>query len=309
MKPRRRTRPDKPGRRALARGGIAEGGPLGPDQESYDMISVPGQRAARPARRGEAIALWAGLAVAFSPTLLDLVRHMAENPWARYAALFPFLFARCAFSEPERPPERRDGYLWIGLGMGVELLGIFAGATRIGRVGLALAAIGLCRRFAMASWPTLILLVLAVPLPSIVLRWISPGAENALSSVASGGLGALGLGIEFAGTRAFYGSQEFVLERFDSGGGLVPLLAGLSWYHSLLLGTPARAAALRAAAAALLAIPVQIAAIAFALLTLPLEAGAAGRLALTHLPWMAVAAVGLATTEVQFRLGGPAHEQ
>ena len=47
----------------------------------------------------------------------------------------------------------------------------------------------------------------------------------------------------------------------------------------------------RAVSAALLAIPVQSAAISLALLTLPLGAGAAGRLALTHLPWMAVAAV------------------
>jgi hypothetical protein len=69
----------------------------------------------------------------------------------------------------------------------------------------------------------------------------------------------LGLGIEFAGTRAFYGSQELVLERFDSGAALVPLLAGLSWYHSLMLGISARPAAARAAAAALLALPVQIA--------------------------------------------------
>jgi len=272
------------------------------------MASASRQRAVRPVRRSQALALWAGLLVAFSPVLLDLVRHMAENPWARYAALFPFLFARCALSEAERPPERRDGYLWIGLGMGLELFGILAAAMRIGRVGLALAAIGLCRRFAFASWPSLLLLVLAVPLPNAFLHWISPGAENALLSVASGGLDAFGLGIEFAGTRAFYGTQELVLERFDSGAALVPLLAGLSWYHSLVLGTPARTAAMRAAAAALLAIPVQIVAISLALLTLPLGAGAAGRLALTHLPWMAVAAVSLATTELRFRLGRPAHE-
>jgi hypothetical protein len=247
------------------------------------------------------MALWVGLLVAFSPTLLDLGRHMAENPWARYAALFPLLFARCALREPRRPMGHRAGSLWIGLGMAVELLGILAGATRIGRLGLALAAVGLCRRFALASWPSLVLLVLAVPVPGTVLDWISPDAENALVRVAGGGLGALGLGIEFEGTRAFYGTQELVLERSDSGGALVPLLAGLSWYHSLLLGTAPRAAALRAGGAALLAIPVQIVAISLALLALPLGAGAAGRVALTHLPWMALTAIGLAITELRFR--------
>jgi hypothetical protein len=261
-----------------------------------------------PARRREAFALWTGLAVAFSPTLLDLFQHMAENPWARYAALFPFLFARCALREPERPPERRDGYLWIGLGMGLELFGILAGAIRIGRAGLALAAIGLCRRFAFASWPSLVLLAFAVPLPSAVLQWASPGGESALLSAACGVPGALGLEIEISGTRALYGAQTLTLEGFDGGGALVPLLAGLSWYHSLMLGMPAKTALVRAAAAALLAIPVQIAAIALALLTLPLGTAAIGRLALTHAPWMVLAAVSLATTELRLRLGGPDHE-
>jgi hypothetical protein len=272
------------------------------------MRLAPGQREVRPLRRGEAFALWLGLLAAFSPVLLDLFRHMAENSWARYAALFPFLFARCALREPERPPERRDGYLWIGLGMGLELFGILAGAMRIGRVGLALAAIGLCRRFAFASWRSLVLLALAVPLPSAVLYWASPGAESALLSAASGVPGALGLEIEISGTRALYGAQTLTLERFDAGGALVPLIAGLSWYHSLMLGIPTRAALARAAAMALLAIPVQIAAIALALMTLPLGAAASGRLALTHAPWMVLAAVSLATTELRLRLGGPDHE-
>jgi hypothetical protein len=274
------------------------------------MRSAPEQREARPLRRGEACALWLGLLAAFSPTLLDLAQHMAENPWARYAALFPFLFARCALREPGQLQERRDGYLWIGLGMGLELFGILAAAIRIGRVGLALATIGLCRRFAFASSPALVLIALAVPLPSAVLQWASPpGAESALLSAASGVPGALGLEIEISGTRALYGAQELTLEYFDSGVGLIPLIAGLSWYHSLMFGIPTRTALVRATAAALLAIPVQIAAIALALLTLPLGTAAIGRLALTHAPWMGLAAVGLVVTELRLRLGVPARER
>ena len=106
--------------------------------------------------------------------------------------------------------------------------------------------------------------------------------------------------------------RELAIERVEGPLGtallLVPLLFGLSWYHSLMVGIPTKTALARAAAAALLAIPVQIVAIALALLTLPLGAGPAGRLALTHLPWMAVAAVSLAITELRFRLGRPAHE-
>lgn len=273
------------------------------------MPLVPGQAAVEPARRVQAFVLWAGLLVAFSPALLDLVRHMAEHPWARYALLFPFLFARCALAERESPPEHRDGILWIGLGMGAELAGILTGTPGIGRVGLVLAAVGLCRRFGLASSASLILLAFIVPLPSAVFRWISPEAESILLSLAGGGLAGLGIGLDIAGTRAAYGVEALVLARFDSGAALVPLLAGLSWYRSQMLASRARSAVARAVAAPLLAIPVQIVAIGLALLTLPLGAGAAGRFALTHLPWIAVAAFGIGTTELRLRRGRATRER
>ena len=51
------------------------------------MRSAPGQREVRPLRRGEALALWVGLLVAFSPTLLDLVRQ------AKYQQALPVCLA------------------------------------------------------------------------------------------------------------------------------------------------------------------------------------------------------------------------
>jgi len=261
------------------------------------MASGPDERPATRARRGETIALWAGLLVAFSPVLLDLAHHLVESPWARYAALFPLLFARCVLNEPERPRRHRDGILWIGVGLGFLLFGAFSGAMRMGRPGLVLAGVGLCRWFALASGRSLVLLALAVPVPHAVLRWTSPSVESALLSAAGGVLGALGLGFEIHGTQAVYGAQQLLLGRFDGGAPLVALLTGLSWYHSCMVGTPTRTALLRVCAAALLAIAVQLAAIGIALVALPLGAGAAARAGLTHLPWMAAGAAGLVAAE------------
>ena len=268
------------------------------------MTAAP--RQPRDARQGrlEVLVLWTGLAFAFSPALVDLLRHMAEHPWARYAALFPFLFARSALTRPDRPPVRRDGILMIGVGIGLELLGVLASIPQIGRVGLALAAMGLCRLTALADWRQLLLLALAVPLPSAAFGLTSPVFELALASAASGCLDALGLGgIQIAEGAARYGDQELILKPFDGGAALVPLLAGVSWYGSLLLDIPVKRAMVLASWAVLLAFPVQMVAIAFALLSLPLGSANVGRWALSEVLWLVVAGVSLAMIERRVRRG------
>ena len=274
------------------------------------MIAGSGQPEDAKPGRLEVGALCAGLLFAFSPSLVELLRHMLANPWARYAGLFPFLFARSVRARPGRPPLLGSGILWIGLGMAVELLGFLSGVPRFGRLGLVLAAVGLCRRLgrgAGSSWP---LLVLAIPMPSVVFQLTSPGAEVALASIAGACLDSAGLagGIEIAKGAVHYGSQELVLERFDSGVALVPLLAGISWYGSVLRELPIRRALLRAFCAGVLAFPLQLVAIACALLSLPLGAANAGRWALSELPWLVAAGVGLAAIEWQLRRGDPPHE-
>lgn len=244
--------------------------------------------------------LWAAYAAAFSPVLLDLVRHQAENPWARYGAIFPLLFAVCALREPrvERQP---GGGAIVGLGLAAALLATFLGVLRYARIGAALAAIGLCRRFALASGRTQVLLAFAVPLPLVVLKRFHPLVTGWLLEACAGVMAQAGLTFELYGTDARLRDQVLSLGRPDSGIPLMPLLAGLVWYHGCRLGRPAWRTAVTAAGVALVALPVQALAILLALALTAAGDAALAREVLNHGPWIAIAAAAIAFTEVRVR--------
>lgn len=236
--------------------------------------------------RGEAAVWAAALLFAFLPALADLVRHQLETPWARYAAVFPLLALRCAWHERgARPALRRDAVLWIVAGLAILLAGILMGRVRWGRVGAALAAIGWCRRFGLCSWRTQLLLLFAVPIPAAAMRLASPLAGQLGSFAAA--LGApLGIDVE-----------PVVLARYGSGLPLAALLAGLSWYGSLLRARPARAALLRAAGVSLLALPCQVLATLAAAVAAPWLGLSAARAALSQVPWLAATLVAVGVAE------------
>lgn len=249
-----------------------------------------GQRASAGA---PAWLLWLALLGAFSPTLAELARHMQAQPWTLYALVFPLLFATAA--PLDRPAHsRRDGLLWILLGLALELFGAFSGAIRLGRAGLVLAAVGLCRAFALASWRSLALLALAVPLPATLVRVVSPEAAAAALGAAGAALGALGLDVAVEGMVARSQGRAFELGEFDGAVTLVPLLAGLSWHRSLLCGRAWPRALLLAGAAVLWALPLALAGAALSLLSLRFDAAALARPLFAHAPWLPTALVGLA---------------
>lgn len=227
----------------------------------------------------------AALLFAFLPVLADLARHLAETPWARYSALFPLLAGACVLREREPRQARRDAALWILAGLVVLLLGHFMGAVRWGRVGAALAAIGLCRRFGWGSWRSQALLLFAVPLPAIALRIAQPLSQQLLTL---SGLLVGWLGVDVA---------PVAIGRPGSGLPLVPLLAGLAWYAALRRQLPLRPALTRTAGAALLAFPIQLLATALAALAASAVGADAARAALIHAPWLVVALLGVAHAE------------
>ncbi len=228
----------------------------------------------------------AALLFAFLPVLADLVRHLSETPWARYSVLFPLLLAGCALRErgPLRAA-RRDAPLWIVAGLVVLMVGIFMGVVRWGRVGAALAAIGLCRRFGWGTWRSQALLLLAVPLPATALRVAEPLSQQILSLA---GLLVGWHGVDVA---------PVAIGRPGSGLPLVPLLAGLGWYAALRRNLPLRAALTRAAGAGLLAFPIQMLATALAALLATAAPTDAARAALIHGPWLLVALLGVTHAE------------
>jgi hypothetical protein len=247
--------------------------------------------------------LWLGWAVAFSPVLRDLAQHLASNPWARYAVIFPLLFGVCALREPEPVARKPGGALLIALGLAAVLLAFFTGIVRYGRAGAALAAIGLCRRFALASGRSQVLLAFAVPVPGAVLRNTDPEVNGFLLELVAGALALTGLTFEVTGTDARLGEHVLSLGRPDTGIPLMPLFAGLSWYAGCRLRRPAWRAAALACGAALLALPVQAVAIGLALLGVAAGGAALSREALTHAPWIAITAASIASTELRARRG------
>jgi hypothetical protein len=255
------------------------------------------------ASRMRALALWLGFAVAFSPVLLDLLKHMGENPWSRYALLFPLLFVRTAWREPRPLRPHRDGMLWVAVGLAMAVGSAFMGMIRFGRAGLLCAAIGLCRQLALASPRTQLLLVFSIPLPATLVKLGGGTLPPMLLAIAAGALGALGLDFDIHRHVAVSSAGSLLFGRFDSGVALMPLLAGLSWYDSLMLRRPLWSASLRAGATAFLAFPLQVVAIGAALLVLASGDAALARRLLSHAPWLLVALVAIARTEQRVRRG------
>jgi hypothetical protein len=175
--------------------------------------------------------LWAGLAAAFSPTILDLFRHWSEEPWSRYVLVFPVLFAVCARREP-RAERGRAGLHWIAVGLALEIVAAFHGAIRWARPGLALAAIGLCQRSGFGSPRDRVLLLFAVPAPAFAVHAGYAVLDTALLE-------------PIASCRVHRGALA-----------LAPLLAGLAWYEAALCRRPLGRALAASGAAALTAVPI-----------------------------------------------------
>jgi hypothetical protein len=248
-------------------------------------------RASQGPSRAQAAVWCAALGFAFLPVLADLVRHLVLSPWARYAAVFPFLFARCALRERRRgtapAAPAADAALWIVAGLAVEVVAIFLGATRWGRFGLLLAAIGLCRRFGWGTWRTQVLLLFALPVPTALLRAAQPLGTQLQSAVQT----LLGDAWDPA----------LALGRYGSGLPLAALLAGLGWYAAQLRALPLRAALTLAAGLAVAAVPLQMFALLLAALAAPGLGADATRKALIQALPLAVAAAGLVFAELRAR--------
>jgi len=248
------------------------------------------------------VLLWAGLLVAFSPVLVDLSRHLFESPWARYVLPFPLLFLRCALRETDPRPRRRDGLLWIAGGLLLELFAAFSGTLRFGRIGIALALIGLCRLQGFPGVRAQLLLLFSVPIPAWLVRIAHPVLPGVLLQAVAAGLGVFGIDAQVVGNDLVLPSLQLQLDPMDSGLQLAPLLAGLVWYDSILVGRRLPEALLRSSLAAALAIPLQTLAITLVLAFLdPSSDPALGQRLLQSGTWVAVAATFLSWSELRLR--------
>lgn len=242
--------------------------------------------------RGHSV-LWIALAAALSPVLVDTATHVATNEWARGTAIFPFLLAYCAWKDttPLRPS--RDGLVLLGIGVAVSFIGVGGGMPRVGRPGLVLAVIGLARMTGRPSLGCALLALWLIPLPTQLIEALAPGLDAVVANAAAHIASAMGVASHVepghVDTLLLVGpAGRLDLLPGDAGLPLAWTFAGLGWFAAVRLGLSLSAAARLAARWMLMAIPLQVVALAAACLMTLLGRPALGRAGLDHFPLIAV---------------------
>jgi len=245
--------------------------------------------------------LWLGLVGAFSPVVVDLLRHCAEEPWARYALVFGPLLAVCVRQSRAGARASADGYLWLAVGVLIELVAIRADALRMARPGLALAVIGLCRAFGFAPTRAAALALWLIPVPSMLLWFFSPQLEMAVPRLVVPWVGALGAPLSLQGSRVLGSSGVLVFRPSDGGLPLAALLSGLGWYAAVRVGSAPSLILRRTLVWAALAVPVQLVTVLLALGALAADLPSLAGFTLDNFWWLAAAA-GIAWIELRPRM-------
>ena len=241
--------------------------------------------AVRPARspspRNELL-LWALLATAFSPVLVDLAGHLAAEPWSVYPAAFVALFVRETLRSGHGPSHPRLACALLCGGLLLELLMVRAGWPRMARPGWVAAAFGLTLLVGRPS-PWLATLILWwIPVPHALVSLAHPHVAYGLATPAVQIAAWLGVETSFELLRgaklvAHLGAATLPLTPADAGIPLAVALGGLGWLSALERGREPRRAVLSAASAALAAAPIQALVLGAAVALAAFGAPGAGR--------------------------------
>ena len=250
--------------------------------------------------------LWLAGGIAFSPVLVDLAGHFLTAAWSRYALVFPGLLAWQLLDGSDRVRPGRDGVVWLVIGLAIEAVALVGGELRIGRLGLAAAAVGLCRFGGWGSWRSLVLIGLAVPVPAFVLFLLSPELESALLALAIPLLP--GADLALTGVTVHAGSEALMLDHGDGGIPTAILGAGIAWFLALRTAPPPQRLAGSCAAGAACGFAIQYVSLLLALGVLQTAGGEPARTLLSNLPPLAtIATLGLASLRRRRRTGASAH--
>jgi len=237
---------------------------------AHDSDAGPEGREAGPEGGRARILLvlpWLCLAVALSPALLELARHLGAAPWAGYTAVVAALFGITVAAAPEDAPRRRPGLLLLGAAITTQLLAAAAGPPGLGRLALPLGITGLACWLGRPAPRVAALSVFLVPVPYTVVAALSPALEASLlqaaaalaSPLAGGGLGAEGRVLRG-------GAAEFWVRPPHGGLPLAALLAAGLALRAVRRGKGILAAGLAAALGAGIALPLQVIALGAAVL-------------------------------------------
>ncbi len=229
----------------------------------------------------QALILGLGLLAGLWPALAEWAMHIAEQPAAAYALVFPLLLLAAARTTPPTEPDRATGLLWIAAAAAVEVVAFGGGIERFGRLAIPLGIVGYLRFTGAAAMAPAALAFFIVPVPHAVVS-LAPleAVWRAFAEFIVGSAGA-----------------ELRLDAWDSGVRLVALFAGLGWYFDARSGGTWHGALRRGAQLAMLGLPVQlgfvVAAVALSGAGLPHEA----RALLTHGAWILPASATVAAFE------------
>jgi len=246
-------------------------------------------------RSRESYVSWVALAAAFSPVLVDLARNLAASPEDRVTLLAPLLLvlALRASVGADAPPHR-DGLLWIGAGIFLQLFGILVEAWSVARIGLPIAAVGLARFAGRPPVAFVALLLFAIPVPDTLVNLFSPALEKAIAAAASAILHALGTEIETTGMALAAAGRRIVLDPTDGGANLAVALAAIGWYAAASAGNGMLRCMRNAVAFGLATFPLQILGVVATGWILAAGMPVAARFWLRHGIWMACSAALLA---------------
>lgn len=206
------------------------------------------------------LALWLAAVVALSPVLADLVATMGAVDGSPSVLLPPCLMAlHCLRTRAQRAAPRPAGFALIVAGIALELLGLASGTWSLARLALPPVTVGVAL---LAGRPAPVVAALSlwmIPPPSALLAEVSPALESLVAALASLPFRATGFELAVGGPLIETPSARLGLSAFHSGVPLALLLTQLGWYAAVRSGRSWRPAAVRAASAAVLAAPLQVA--------------------------------------------------
>lgn len=243
------------------------------------------------------VVVWVALAAASIGVVADLFEHWVSSPWSRYSLLFVPLSVWALRPAPGRDDSARIGTALVALGAVAQVLAIGGGFERYGRLGLAVALVGMACLQGLPGWTRRLSLVWLIPLPHLAVTTLGEpllGLWEALGARIAGGVDSHSVWADPALWQAV--APGLGLDGLAGGVCCAAVLAGCGWMASARAGAPLSEAVARSACWGLLGIPLHagcviLAALALTSTALPAETVAA---ALGNATWLLAAAVGLA---------------
>jgi len=243
---------------------------------------------------------WLALGCAFAPVLIGLAETIPNIPFGWSILVAPGLMI-AASCHGFRQDQTRRGWAPVLLiaGLLIEWVGLSGGSPGIARLGLPISVVGLSLWTGAPRFMTSLLAIWAVPVPTTLYGLTTPDLESAYAQLGVALGSALGADIHSSGPLIRTGANHLELDPYHSGIHTVFMLTQLSWYAAVRNTLSPAAALTRTAAAALLAMPLQLFAVWVAVLLLMAGAPGIANFWLDHGLWLLTAILGVLWIETR----------